>query len=91
MLVRLERKIGRDDADDRCYDVAGHGAVRLECADHFDRCGIEQDLLLRLAQRRGDRVFARIDPSAGESDLAGMGAHILAPHGQDHARLAAGR
>ena len=42
---------------------------------------------MSLAQGRGDGIFARVDAAAGESDLAGVGSHMLAPDGQDHARF----
>ena len=58
ILMRFERKIGRDDSDDWSYDIAGHCSVRLDCSNELDGRGIEEDLLTRFAQCRRDCIFA---------------------------------
>ena len=60
-------------------------------SDDLDRCGIEQDFLVRLAKRCGDGILAGVDAPAREGDLAGMGAQMLAADRQDDAGLVRGR
>ena len=48
---------------------------------------IEEDFLVGLAKRSGDRRLTLVDPPAGEGDLAGMCAHMLAANGEDDAGL----
>ena len=75
-------------ADDRQDLVAGHhGRDRPQGADHLDRCRVEPNLLLRLAQRGADQLLARLGPAAGERDLAGVTAHVVAALGEDQAGL----
>src|SRR6185312_8048096 len=82
-------QVRRDVSDHRRNDIARDGAVGLNCADQLDRGRIEQDFLLRFAQRGCDWLFAHLDAAAGESDLAGMGAKVLAPDGEDDSWLVA--
>ena len=89
MLVRVERKVGRNDPDDRRNDIARDGSIILDGADELDDIGRKAELLIGLAQRSGESVLALVDPAAGESDLPGMGAQMLAPDGQDDSRLGA--
>ena len=42
---------------------------------------------MRLAQRGGNRIFAGIDATSRECDLASVGAKMLAPDGEDQAGL----
>ena len=49
MLMRLQRKVGRDDAEHRRDEKAGDRTIGIGGSDHFDQRGIEQDFLVRLA------------------------------------------
>ena len=61
---------GIDQPDERPDGEARHRLVRVEAAQHLDLAGAERDLLLRLAQRRGERRrVARLLLAAGEGDL----------------------
>ena len=87
VLKRPERQVRGDKPENRRHDVAGDGAVGLERTDDLDRSRIEQDFLVRLANGRLEGVFAGIEAAAGKGDLAGVGPQMLAPDGQDDARL----
>ena len=79
---------GGDHAEHRRDLVAGDGAIAVGDADHVDGGARQADLLLRLAQRGGDRaVVVGIDPAAGEGDLPGMLAQRGVAQRQQHARL----
>jgi hypothetical protein len=70
--------------------VGGDGRRRLQGAEELDAAGIEADLLLRLAQRRGAQVgVLGVLAAAGERDLAGVAPEVVAPPGQDDVRLVA--
>ena len=92
MLVRLERKIGRDDAEHRRHDIAGDGAIAARSAPITSTAAGSSRIsscASRSAAATG--VLAGIDPPAGKGDLAGVRAQMLAADGQDHARARAGR
>jgi hypothetical protein len=69
--VGLELRHGIEPSDDRSHDVAADvGRERIELAEDLDRVGIERDLLVRLAQRRGSGArVAGVDRSPRERDL----------------------
>ena len=71
--------------------IAGAGAVAVDRADHVDRRRRQRDLLLRLAQRGGDRVLAGIDPAAGKGDLARRGGAACRCAGSGSRRARRGR
>ena len=85
MLMGFEREIGRDYSQNRSYDIIGDGAVRLDRTDDIDEFRVQQDLLMRLPERRRDLVLSRIDPSARECDLSRMGTQVFAPDGENQA------
>ena len=77
---------GRDEADERRDREAGDGLVRVERAEHLDGAGREADLLLGLAQRRGERArVGRILLAAGKGDLARVVLQQRRAPGQDQA------
>ena len=84
------RKRRIDQADERRDGEAGDGLVRVEGAEHLDGAGVEADLLLRLAQRRGERRrVARILLAAGKGDLARVVLQERRAPGQDQPQAAA--
>jgi len=87
MLVRAQWQVGRDDGDDRRDYETGDGPVILDRPNDIGRDGVEAELLVRLAQRGGNGVFAGIDPAAREGDLAGMRPQRVAANGQDHSGI----
>ncbi len=60
------------------------GEIGIEPAEWLDEPLLEPDLLLRLAQRRLARSFARVDLPAGKGDLARMGAQVRSSQGQQN-------
>ena len=65
------------------------GMEMLELTVHGDQPGVEPDFLVRLAQRRGGEVgVLGVAASAGERDLAGVAAEVVAALGEDRVQLA---
>ena len=54
-----------------------------------DLGGRQPDLLVRLAQRRVEQRLVRVAAAAGERDLAGMAAQVVAAAGEDRVQRAA--
>src|SRR3954447_26843388 len=72
MLVGLQRKVGRNGADDGGNHIARDRSVAISGADHFARLRLEENLLPRLTKRRCDGVLTGIEPAAWEGDLPGV-------------------
>ncbi len=82
-----ELEAGLDEADERVDLIAGHeGADRRQGAGDIDDARLEGDLLLGLAERRGEEaVIAFVVTPPGERDLAGVAAQVGAALGEDEA------
>jgi len=89
MLVRLEREIGRHDAEYRRNHEACHRAIFLDRADYLDCHRIKKDFFIGFAEGGGDRVLSRIEASAGKGNLTCMGAKMLSADGEDYAWMRA--
>ena len=79
---------GFDQRDQGRDAKAGAGEIGIEPAERLDEPLLEPDLLVRLAQRRLARGFARVDLAAGKGHLARVGAQVRGPQGQENAEPA---
>ena len=81
-----------DEADERIDGVVGGDRRRrLQGAHELDRPRRQPDLLLGLAQRGQPQVgLVVVLASAGERDLAGVAAHVVAAPGEHRVQLAVG-
>ena len=76
------------DADDGVEaEAADMDVDRREGADEPHVCGVEPDLLVRLAKRRLLEGFAGIDHAARQRHLTAMPFERIGSHRQQHARL----
>ena len=81
---------GVDEPDEGRDGEVGHRLVQVERAEHLDLAGREPDLLLGLAQRRGERRrVGRLLLAAGEGDLAGVVLEQRGAAGEDQVEPAA--
>jgi hypothetical protein len=68
--------------------AAADRGQRVEAADDLDRRGVDADLLGRLAQGGGHQVdVVGLGATAGEADLAAVGAQAPRPPGEQHVGL----
>ena len=83
---------GLDQPDERIDGVVGGDRRRrLQRADQLDGVGRQADLLLGLAQRGQAQVgLVVVLAAAGERDLAGVAAQVVAAAGEDGVQRAVG-
>ena len=74
--VWIKRQIRWDHRQHGDNRIARAGAIGIAGADDLHVGSLDPQLLMRLAQRRLNRILAGIDLAAGEGNLPGVRAHV---------------